>query len=842
MPPSTLVQLFRTATIGSLVATWTLAQCQVVDQIQNGIGGVDNAVFASTLWDPDGAGPLTPQLVLGGSFTIAGGIEARRIVLCDPVTESWTPLGSGLDGPVHALAVGPNGDLYAGGNFSTAGGIPSSRLARWDGTAWHAIPGLGQPFYILHAIAFLPNGDLVVGGEGPAVGVLPGRIAKWNGVAWSWLGGDANDVVQALCTLPNGDLVAGGWFTSIGGTPAAGIARWNGTAWSPLGAGINGTVYALDVTPNGDLLAAGSFLTSGITTVNGVARWNGTTWLPLGSGCPGGVKSATVTSNGDVVVVGEFSSAGGQPARGIARWNGTTWSDMGTGTWAVTQFGRSVLELPNGELVVGKEMPAFWNAGPGMYVMRWTGAGWRAMGDGIDGGVPKLLTMPNGDDLVVGTFTRIGGVAAPFCARRSSSGWSALGPGLNGPVNAAAFDAAGRLIVAGSFTTAGGFPASGLARWDGIAWQPMSMTLAGTGSTVLALAILPNGDLIIGGRFTAVDGVAANNIARWDGSAWSPLGGGIQGSTVFVRCLLALPNGDVAVGGNVISASGPSTPLIARWGGGAWLSFGSLGTSGAVFSLEPLPTGDILALGNFFLPPSNSRNLARWDGTAWQPLGGGLGALQSDAIALPAGDLLATSEPVGGSAARLHRFHGGTWSQLAALPDAILTASKTNADGSVLAAVARRVGAGSGTSLVRLATTCPAVATPLGTACAGSAGTVTLTAETLPWTGTTFRTLATGFPANSLGLLAAGVATTNIPLANLVPQGLPGCALFVQPLVLLTVLPSGGSATSTLVLPNSAAVAGFVMHQQMVVVELGGSTGLSAFSSSNALSLTVGTF
>jgi hypothetical protein len=56
------------------------------------------------------------------------------------------------------------------------------------------------------------------------------------------------------------------------------------------------------------------------------------------------------------------------------------------------------------------------------------------------------------------------------------------------------------------------------------------------------------------------------------------------------------------------------------------------------------------------------------------------------------------------------------------------------------------------------------------------------------------------------------------------------------------VLPSGGSATSTLVLPNSAAVAGFVMHQQMVVVELGGSTGLSAFSSSNALSLTVGTF
>jgi len=29
-------------------------------------------VIAGTMWDPDGAGPATPVLVIGGQFTVAG--------------------------------------------------------------------------------------------------------------------------------------------------------------------------------------------------------------------------------------------------------------------------------------------------------------------------------------------------------------------------------------------------------------------------------------------------------------------------------------------------------------------------------------------------------------------------------------------------------------------------------------------------------------------------------------------------------------------------------------------------------------------------------------------------
>ena len=833
--------LARTALVGALLTTWGAAQCQVGAQVEIGVGGIDDEALASVMWDPDGVGPAGPQLVLGGEFTVAGDIDANHVVLCDPVTEQWSPLGSGLDGTVKALAVSPSGELYAGGDFQIAGGVTVRGLARWDGAVWQPVGGLASlaAFYV-NALTFLPNGDLIVAGNGMPFGTLPGRLARWNGTAWSWLGGDANDNVFAVRTIPNGDLVAGGWFTSIGGTAATSIARWNGTAWSPLGAGFNNAVRTLSTTSNGTLFAGGSFSASGSTATNCVARWNGTAWQPLGSGCSAAVFGSLVAANGDLVVVGDFSTAGGQSAKGIARWNGTTWSDMGTGGWAVVQFGTSVIELPNDDVVVCKYMGPYWNAGPGQRLMRWTGAAWRAMGDGIDGQVTQVLTMPNGDDLVLGYFTRIGGFAAPWCARRGSAGWSTLGSGLDRAAECALLDAGGDLIVGGRFTTAGGAPAAGLARWDGGAWQPMLTTLTGTNNAVLALARLPNGDLLIAGQFTAVDGVAANNIAQWDGSAWHALGSGVQGGPGFVRCLLVLPNGDVVVGGNFTNAGGSAVTSIARWNGSTWSPLVPFATSNnLVASLELLDNGDILATGSFYVWPSNSRNLARWNGTTWQPLASGFTSTQWDAIVLPDGDLLATHTPSSGIT-RMHRFNGVSWTPLAAMPDAELTDAKLDADGSVLAAVVRKRGSVA-FSLMRLATTCPAAVTPLGTACAGSAGPVTLAAESLPWTGATFRTVATGFPANSVGLLAAGVGTTNVSLASLVPQGLPGCTLFVQPLVLLTLLPSGGIATSAMPLPDSMAFAGFVMHQQMIVVDFG-SGGLPAFTSSNGLSLAVGTF
>ena len=51
----------------------------------------------------------------------------------------WEPLGSGTDDYVHALAVGPDGVVYAGGEFTEAGGQAANYIAMWDGSEWSSL-------------------------------------------------------------------------------------------------------------------------------------------------------------------------------------------------------------------------------------------------------------------------------------------------------------------------------------------------------------------------------------------------------------------------------------------------------------------------------------------------------------------------------------------------------------------------------------------------------------------------------------------------------------------------------------------------------------------------------
>ena len=98
--------------ICSLVTSTVSAQCATQWLPGSGVPGTNGPVFATTMWDPDGAGTMQPILVMGGDFTIAGSVMANRIAAYDPVTGVWSPLGSGMsDAPfnsfVSALAVLP---------------------------------------------------------------------------------------------------------------------------------------------------------------------------------------------------------------------------------------------------------------------------------------------------------------------------------------------------------------------------------------------------------------------------------------------------------------------------------------------------------------------------------------------------------------------------------------------------------------------------------------------------------------------------------------------------------------------------------------------------------------
>jgi hypothetical protein len=65
---------------------------------------------------------------------------------------NWTPLGSGVNSNVSALAVSGS-DLYVGGSFTTAGGIAAKSIAKWNGSTWTAL-GSGMVGGVYSPIVF----------------------------------------------------------------------------------------------------------------------------------------------------------------------------------------------------------------------------------------------------------------------------------------------------------------------------------------------------------------------------------------------------------------------------------------------------------------------------------------------------------------------------------------------------------------------------------------------------------------------------------------------------------------------------------------------------------------
>lgn len=600
----------------------------------------DGSVWSSLAAGTNGLGYCTAvrgdgSVIVGGAFSRVGAVQANCIAKWDPAARTWSALGAGVNSTVAAVAVLPNGDIIAGGNFTSAGGVSANRVARWNGSSWSPM-GEGMNDWVL-ALEVLPNGDLVAGGAFTSAGGAPAAyVARWNGANWQPLGAGMNNWVYALCALPSGELAAGGFFTNAGGISANRIARWNGAAWANLGSGANDGVYALELAANGDLLCGGAFTMMGGSTMNRIARWNSTSgWSAIGTGTNGIVRALATQSNGDILAGGAFTTAGGAQARRIARWNGAAWSEAGPGGMGATVNALTV--CPDGLAVAAGE---FFTAGTtaANSIAFWRGGRWYAPGfEGPSAEVRTFKVTPSGDLLVGGAFRAIeGDESRRGIARLSGSVWAGLGSGVGG---IGVFDSAavvsailqlpnGDVIVAGHFSTVGGVSVSNIARWNGANWSALG---SGLNNAVEALVLLPNGDIVAGGGFLAAGGVSANRVARWNGSAWSALGSGIPGAGAVVRALALMPNGDLVAGGTFTTASGAPGNHIARWNGASWSSLGS-GMAGAgstgVYALAALPSGELVAGGLFSMAGGVSVNhVARWNGSSWSALGPGSNSL-----------------------------------------------------------------------------------------------------------------------------------------------------------------------------------------------------------------------
>ena len=605
-----------------------------------GIDGGGRRVLALAVFD-DGQGG-GPALYAGGDFAQAGGVPAANLARWNG--HGWTAVGGGVNGAVRALAVYDDGGgggpaLYAGGDFMTAGGaLVVHGVARWNGAAWSALGGGGGASGVAGSVYALAVYDDGLGG-GPALyaggafsaagGAAAANVARWRGVAWSAVGagaGGADGTVYALASF-SGRLIAGGAFGHAGGQAAASLAQWNGSAWSAVAYGTDSKVYALQVW-NGALYMGGDFTNAGLAQqpVYAIARWDGGSgW----SGLAGGLS--------DEVLAGV---AAPQEVQALAVY------DDGTGAklYATGQFLRGgAANLYQG-------------------AARWDGAAWTAVGSGFDAqgyGGAALAVYDDGSGAGAmlyagGGFTTAGGLGAHQVARWNGKTWSALGSGGTGAdagvAALAVFDdgagAGPALYAGGDFTTVAGLAASHAVRWDAALWSQLG---AGTDARVSSLAALagPAAALYAGGDFAHAGGLPAGYLAAWpaagaggsgggggggggaSGPAWSPLGAGAGAPVRVVASLDAFGTGVAALyaGGDFASPGAH----VASWNGSAWSALGG-GVDGTVRALASYrPSGQAAALyvGGDFQNAGGSpaAGVARWDGTSWSAAGGGVAGL-----------------------------------------------------------------------------------------------------------------------------------------------------------------------------------------------------------------------
>lgn len=235
--------------------------------------------------------------------------------------------------------------------------------------------------------------------------------------------------------------------------------------------------------------------------------------------------------------------------------------------------------------------------------------------------------------------------AVPLPAQSCEPDWCAVG----GPFSEeslvfalAVFNAGDgpRLYAGGEFYEIDGRPAQNLAAWDGRSWTPVNSD-ANRRVTMLKVIDEEAGPVLyVSGASYSDDGGTALFFAKFDGVSWTPIPGLVRDPGWFppgVYDVAWFDSGggpELYVGGwFTIAGDPPGGRAIARLTASG---FEPLGTG-----LTPIPgytlgvgalqvfndgSGDALYVGGTFLDAGGqrARNIARWNGRNWSPVGGGL--------------------------------------------------------------------------------------------------------------------------------------------------------------------------------------------------------------------------
>lgn len=185
------------------------------------------------------------------------------------------------------------------------------------------------------------------------------------------------------------------------------------------------------------------------------------------------------------------------------------------------------------------------------------------------------------------------------------------------------------LAVGGWFTHAGGVASEGAAMWDGTNWEAAGTGLEQFDQAVLAF-VRYNDTIVAGGQFTHFGGNLTPHVAILDTSipgSWLPLMPNAPDNVVWALADFFQGGQEYLIaGGQFMNAGGVQVNGIARWNGSAWQPMGDGFTwevspgqfiPGIVYSLFVF--NDELYAGGAFTHSGTEvlNNIARWNGSAW---------------------------------------------------------------------------------------------------------------------------------------------------------------------------------------------------------------------------------
>lgn len=647
-----------------------------------GPNGANDDVRSSVTFEGD--------LVVGGDFTQVGGVAANRIARWDGTT--WTAFGDGFDREVQAVHV-HDGVLYAGGYFEASGAAPIRSIARWTGSQWVEVGGGldgGVADMETFGVDLIVAGDFTSANEGT---VSAEGVIRWDGSAWSDLNtGFFNIDSGWVSTLAvyQGKLHAGGFFLGASGIAVGGplgdpghIAAYNGSTWDVLDGGVLGSEdpYGAEVIDlevfDGSLFVAGIFDSTGDgQAADGLARWDGSQWtgevafdldststlavhdgwlyigafnvltrraangsldfqfFAAGTGGVGGSYIVHMASHGtDLLIGGDFGFLGETGVNNLALHDGTTVRSI-EGRLGVDDIVRLAVEW-NGQLVAGG---TFVYAGdtPGTQgLAAFDGTSWSSLGGGITSSrfhAVLSMVVHDGDLIVGGSFTQIGGVSVNRVARWDGVTWTPMGSGSVSTVTAL-YDWNGTLYAHMDPT-----PGSGsICRWDGIDWVVVGQDTFGGDAVQMASY---GGQLVVAGQMNSIAGVPVNHIAAFDGVNWTSFEGGVSGGSVPRIFGMVTDGSSLYLAGDFTLAGATPVSGVARWDGGAWSDM-SGGVAGGGRGLT-LFEGDLVVAGGFATAGASAtpvNNLARFDGASWSAFGSGVSGGVANCVIASGSDL-----------------------------------------------------------------------------------------------------------------------------------------------------------------------------------------------------------